>query len=338
MGHHRINRALRLMTGSALLAMGASLLTALPASACIGNDCPPDKPEHGASSGDGMLTVHVSGSGVVGGSQQVSVPISEVSDPPTCWRQAWLTGAEYAAGWEAPDGLFLRWNNNPMVPNEDKFDPFDNYEDHADDTEGRWWTSRCNSRYHNEELGPFGEYVTDFFANHPAIFVPAADPPPPFYVPPLTLAYFAYDHMTLPDPQLGWNPQRTGDAATFVNFDTWVWLEDSPDTLEVTATAGANSATVVATLDRMTVSAPDARPAVCDGTGVPWSADAADGCVIVFGRSSANQPDHRTPVTIEAHWTAEWFIGAASQGELDSQTITETTPVPVAEVQAVVTG
>lgn len=326
-----------LRTIAAAAAAGVALTAlSVPAAAndpCLGAHCPIDPPtdESDASSEGGMISVRISGSGTTAGGSTVTVPITQVMKHPPCWMQASWTGAEYA---EYVDSGQMNRDNQHYNEN---MAPRPNYADYAD-VDGYWWSARCSSGYFDGTIGEFFDYTDEFFASHPAVFVEEGEPDPPFYIPPEILAYFAYEELQLPDPDLEWNPRRSGDTATFVNLDTWVWLDDSPVQLDVTASAAGNSATVTATLDRMTVTAPDAEPAVCDGPGVPWTPTATDGCAITFHRSSANQPGNATTVTVETYWTARWSTGGVDQGGLDPQAITATTAVPVAEVQTVVTG
>lgn len=323
-----------LLAGSLVLAQVAVFVPGAAASECEGQFCPPADPS--AYGGGGTFVVEVSGSGTSGGGT-VQVPMSEVSEPPLCWMEPYWTGAEYAAGWE-PGGIFYNWDTHPNVPEADKFEPYPDYEDYVDQ-EGHWWIPRCRPYGAEDIEAGIPDDIYAFFAAHDSVFIVPGDQPT-YDIDPVFLALFAQERLDLPDPELGWNPQRAPDAATLVNLDTWVWLENSPAALDVTASAGGTSATVVATLETMAVSAPYADPVECTNAGVAWAADVdpADACAIVFGRSSAIFVDNLTPVTVETTWGAEWFTGGVSQGDLDPQTVSDTTQIPVAEVQTIVTG
>ncbi|MGH8775796.1 MAG: hypothetical protein ACRDWI_11670 [Jiangellaceae bacterium] len=308
-------------------------MTAASAMACPTRGCqdlpPPDGSE--AGSGDGTVYVQVWGSGTTNGSSGgFEVPLREIAIMPPCRYIPGMTGQEYY-DWFRNGGAIGHADGDP-------YEPHPGYEQHQDDTEGVWWGGMCSSADFDGTLGEFFDYSSGWFDENDSIYVQPGDPQPVPPIPPEVLVNYAYDSMDIPDPQLAWNPRRGADAATFVNLATWVWLEDSPVTLEVNAAAGGNTATVVAELSGMTVSAPTAEPAVCGGAGVPWSATATTDCAIVFTRSSANQPDQATEVTVETTWTVDWFANGAPQGPLQPQTMTETTDIPVAEVQALVTG
>ncbi len=207
-----------------------------------------------------------------------------------------------------------------------------------EDTEGNWWSGMCTSANWDGPIDGFFDFAQQWSPDNPMRYVFAGDPPPVPPVPPEVLVQVAYRELDLPAPQIGWNPQRQGDQASFVNLDTWVWLDESPVQLEVNAQAGANVAPVEATIDSMTVSAPYSDPVTCAGSGVAWSPGAAGGCAIVFGRSSAIHPGQVTPVTVDTHWAIEWFANGAPRGALEPQTTSGTNPVPVAEIQTVVNG
>lgn len=320
------------MTAAALVGGFIVALSAVPAAACEGRNCGGDN-NGGADpeASGGTLAITVWGSGTTNGDTgSFEVPLEEVWIHPTCWYVPGPSGAEYAEYVESGQIDWERQHFGEEIPE------LPGWEEYADDTDGQWWYRVCSSAYYDGEISEFFDYVGEWFDDNPPIYVEPGDPEPVISVPPEVLMEVAYDAMDIPDPQLAWNPSRDVDAATFVNMDTWVWLEDSPITLEVHAAAGGNQATVTAALDSMTVEAPSAAPVTCDGTGVPWSSTAVAGCEIIFTRSSANQPNNVTPVTVETTWTVEWSANGTPQGSLDPQVITTVENVPVAEVQAVV--
>ncbi|HEX6196412.1 MAG TPA: hypothetical protein VFZ37_10895 [Jiangellaceae bacterium] len=309
-------------------------LAATPAAACSGAFCDDDGGADPDASG-GTLAIRVWGSGTTNGDTGgFDVPLETVRIHPTCWYYEGPTGEEYADYIESGQINWDRRHFGEEIPE------ISGWEEHADDDEGHWWYRVCNSGYFDGDLDEFFDYSEQWFDDNPPIFVEPGDPEPEIAVPPEVLMEVAYNAMDIPEPTLAWNPSRGGDTATFVNFDTWVWLDDSPITLEVNAEAGGNVATVTATLDSMTASAPTAEPASCAGAGLPWTpdADAEAGCQIVFTRSSANQPGQATPVTVETTWTVTWSANGVPQGSLEPQTLATVTDVPVAEVQTIVTG
>jgi hypothetical protein len=317
------------LAASLVIAGFVSFVAAVPAAACPRGNC-----DGGSSAGASGGTVYITiwGSGVRGGGQGFDVPARELGIQLPCYYVPLWTGQELYDYVEAG-----RWIGNP---DGDATSPPDGWDDPRirTDTEGNWWSGMCTSANWDGDLAGFVDYAEQWFPDNPTQYVFAGDPPPVPPVPPEILVQYAYRELDLPGPQIGWNPQRQGDGATFVNLDTWVWLEESPVQLEVNAQAGSNVARVEATIDSMTVSAPYSDPVTCDGTGVPWSPVATGACAIVFGRSSAIHSGQVTPVTVDTHWAIEWFANGAPQGALEPQTTTAINPVPVAEVQTVVNG
>ena len=324
----------RILTGTAFAGLvvtslavvnGPTAAVADTDTAC-GFDCS-DGGSEGEADGSG-ISVYVWGSGTTAGEDGYEIPGETVIVLPPCYMSPWKTGKDYYEWYQkqGPKGP----DNYPTEP------PFPGYEKYKDDDKGYWWTGSCSGE--NYEGDDFTDYAAEWYEQNPPIYVEEGDPEPVPPIPPETLMQVAYDAMELPEPDIGWNPSRSGDGATFVNLDTWLWLNDGLVELEVNAEAGDNVARVEAVLGSMNYSAPNAAPVSCTGTGVEWTPGASStDCSLVFERSSANQPGGVSRVLAESQWDIEWFANGEPQGALDPQTTTATFDIPVAEVQTVVT-
>lgn len=299
---------------------------------CGISGCGNDDDDGGSTPGveDGAVSIRVWGTATTGGRDGYDLPPETVVVLPPCRYIQGLTGKEYYDHVEK----FGNGRDTEGRP----IPPYEGYEKYKDDTEGHWWGGMCDSGDFDGDLDEFFDYSDEWFDENEGFYVEAGDPPPVPPIPPEVLVEVAYDEMTLPEPEIGWNPKRDGDGATFVNVDTWLWLDDGPVALEINAEAGDNVARVEATLGSMNFSAPNAAPVSCSGTGVEWSPGASStDCALVFERSSANQPGQVSRVSAESQWDIEWFANGEPRGALDPQTTTATFDVPVAEVQTVVT-
>lgn len=298
---------------------------------CMTGGCLPDGAPATGSATDGTIAVSVWGNGVragggtFGGGTVVHVPVP-------CYFIPSETGAEYFAAWE-PGGHHSIRDNAGSVDYL-LYKPHAGYEQYKD-VDGRWYLPHCNSFVY--EGADFVGHQTGFVTQNPPVFVPTGTAPPVPEISVEMLRDVAMEEMEIPVPAVDWNPRIAGNDATLVNMETWVWLTDPTTLFSVTAEAGGNSARVDATFREMTLSAPGADGATCAGPGVAWSPAADDGCVIVFGRSSANQPGLRTPLTITTGWDASWSANGVLQGALDAQTQSAVANVPVAESQTVIT-
>jgi hypothetical protein len=202
-------RARRLMAATALLATGALMVlsSATTASADLG----PAKQSHADSTAAGqVITVSVWGDGYRGGSSgsgcggRVSVSV-----PAPCWMSGWSTGKEYyeyvATGLMARDNHHFGENMTPLP----------GYEKYQDDDKGQWYGAECTSANWPgpDDLPGFFTFADTFFAAHPSVYVPADQTPPTPPVPPALLREIAIQNLTLPDPELDWNPKRSGTRA-----------------------------------------------------------------------------------------------------------------------------
>lgn len=325
--------------GSALLiASGLIALAAAPAAAepepsprCTVS-CGDDDGGSDADAGDGAVTILVWGSGTTSGDDGYEIPAENVTVLPPCryFNTTW-SGQRYYEMVLSGEWTGSRGPDGESVP------PYPNYEAYKDDTEGRWWSGMCSSADYDGPIDDFIDYSNEWFENEfEPVYVEPGEPIPVPPIPPEILVQVAYDEMTLPDPQIGWNPRRDGDGATVVNVPTWMWLEDGPVELEVHAAAGDNEARVDAVLSSMNFSASNAAPVSCDGHGVAWTSGATSDCALTFTRSSARLPGGVAGVLAESQWTIEWFANGEPRGPLDPQTTSATFELPVAEVQAIV--
>ena len=283
----------------------------------------------------GTITVTVTGTGVRGGTAGRTATRS-IQVPSPCSMSPGFTGKEYYEWVESGDAA----SDHRRTGGEGQFEPRPNYEQYKDDDEGHWYGGMCSSEGF-DDLDEFFEYADNFFAENPAIYIPVGQPVPTPPIPPALLRDVAMDALTLPTPAIDWNPKRAGDAATLVNLDTWVWLQDRRDALWVEASvnslAGRISARVDATMTEMTVSAPGATGATCANPGVPYAPGATGQCSIRFTRSSAALGGATTPVTVQTQWHATWSANGEDQGDVPVQPDgqSQVTQVGVGEVQAV---
>jgi hypothetical protein len=166
------------------------------------------------------------------------------------------------------------------------------------------------------------------------------------------LAQIARDAMGAPDPDVGRSP--VGNSV--VQVPTWFWVEGGEETaddadgfvpLEVTATAGTNTATVTAAPAEFTVtSGAFDEPARCDAARarLEWARGLADsaGCTAAPTRSSASQAGLEFQVTAQTTYTVTWTGNEGGNpvpgGPLQGLSAQSTFGLAVAEVQAVVTG
>ncbi len=293
-------------------------------------------PEVDASNEGGSVAVQIEVAGsTTGGRTFSSSSVRRVA--PQCWYGPGMTGYEY----------YEYWKVGGPARESDTLDDFaaqgllnQGYEDHATDTEGRWWEPTC-------AFDTPGDVAINYYRTHPGVFVVPGDPPPPVEVrvPPEVLAQVAFEAMDLPRGTVQWNPRLPGSGATIINTDTWVWMDDAPVTASVTARVdGGQWARVDAQLAELTVSAPGADAVSCPDAGTPWSEGAGStSCALTFFRSSANQPvksGYTVPtstMTVTARWTASWVSSAGgAPTQLPDQDMVTTAEVPVAEIQAIV--
>jgi len=287
----------------------------------------------------GTITITVTGTALKGGSAGQSATRT-VSVPAPCWMEPSYTGKEYyefVTGTGEYEGKGMSWVNAHMGEN---MEPEPGYEAYKNDTAGHWWGGTCTSGNFDGSIKEFFDFADKFFAAHKFTFIPAGQPEPVPPVPPELLRDAAIAEMELPTPAIDWNPKRAGTGGTLVNLDTWVWLKDRRDKLFVRASAntlgGPTFAQVDVALTGMTVSAPGATTAECQGPGVPYAEGATGECSIQFNRASASAAG--TAVTTRTNWHGTWFATNRAVAELPTQPVVtpSVTNIRVNEVQAVV--
>lgn len=319
----------------AVLTVSLAIATSSTAFAGFGEEDPaPSKP---VTTG-GKVTVTVTGTALKGGSPGHSVS-REVSVPSPCWMEPSYTGKEYYEFVTGTGKYRVRggmaWVNQHMG---EDLTAEPGYEQYKDDTMGHWWGGTCTSGNYDGSMKDFFALAKDFFKAHPFTFIPAGRPVPVPPVPPEVLRDAAIAAMELPTPAIDWNPKVKGTNGPIVNLDAWVWLTDRRDNLYVRATAntmgGETFAQVDVALEGMTVSAPGAETAVCQGPGVPYAPGAVGACTITFTAPSPTTAG--TPVTTQTTWKGTWFTnGDPEPRDLPAQpeVAPSVTAIRVTEVQ-----
>ena len=335
--HRRSQRATATsLVAAALVLIGASSA----ASYDNGRDNPPPSgppPAAEASAQDGTLTVTVSIDGVTNSGTRFT-DTTRHNVAPRCWYGRGMTGPDYYEYWK-PGGVARQSGTLDDFAYQDLLNP--GYEDYAD-VDGYWYEADCRLDVPVEE-------VLAYRASHPPVYVPTGDPAPPTEqtVAPEVLAEIAYQAMELPTGTIRWNPSLPAGGATVVGLDTWVWVEDAPVTVSLTASIpSGTAATVQAHLSAMKVSARGADTITCPDEGTPWTATASDtGCSLVFTRSTAGldvppgQTLPTTTMTVDSVWSASWTSTLdPTPTALPDQTITSTAEIAVAEIQQIVAG
>lgn len=320
------------LTMVSLAALGSFAVLATPTTAHADRNYPPTTP--GASGN--TISVTVTGTGVTGGSAG-SAGTKTVAVPAPCRYIQGFTGKEYYEYIQGGGPLGRDKDGNPFKPNP-------GYEQYKDDDKGHWYGGMCSSADYDGELDEFFDFSDKWFEEHNAVYVPENQNPPVPPVPPALLRKVAFDAMTVPAPEIDWNPKHSGDLGTLVNIDTWVWLKDQAMTqrdpnlfvrASVNSVDGEISAQVNADLDEITVSGPNGESAVCDGGGVKYTSGATDGCTIRFRKASPGQGT--SPVTVDSTWTTTWLANGVFQGRTPDQLdpAPATTNIRILEVQAV---
>ena len=333
-----LRAAVPALVATVTVAIAGALLPSAAGAATAGSECwgtCEDPPTTTPTARAGSVAVQVTGGGQRSGGSSFTLPARGIWVPPVCYYSRMGTGREYATALHhgLEDSVLRR------LPVDERSIELPGWQQHAEDDAGAWWIPVC------DDQSRFAAYNA---ANDP-VYLSPGEPAPvgEVAVPPEVLAQVAYDAMDLPTGTIRWNPTVAGSGATVVNVATWVWVEDGPASVAVTASVPGVSATVDATLDHLEVTAPGADSARCAGPGTAWAPDAAPStaCALTFYRSTANQPVKASQtlptatMTATATWTASWTSNLTpDRTPLPDQEITTTTEVPVAEIQALVTS
>lgn len=149
--------------------------------------------------------------------------------------------------------------------------------------------------------------------------------------------------LTVPEPKIKLSP----DADSYVNLETWVWLEGAQATpRSVTATLpGVMSATVTATPQGLEIKSgtTDDRATVakdCGPTGHPYKKGGEFRCGVRYLRASIDQPRKVYTLTVTAVWNV---TGGGTGGNATALTyapirVSASRDVPVNEIQTIVNG
>lgn len=340
-------------TTALLGAVAAGHLLAAPAHAGAGGG-----QGESTDGGYGVGAVSVELSGDFSPGLRASVP----SPPPLCWWEPVST-----LGWEVdpsdPEAVEKYWDEEMMpyltghaaegavAVNRERFDQAIAAAARGEDV--TWYSLQVNDAMRpggdgyeqaaaldaagcgsGTNAGRFGPVLVslDWF--------PQGQQPEPV-VDPEILAQYAYEVMDLVDPTLDWNP-KIGEVAnaSLVNLPTWLWVDDqaSVGVRSVTATAGQVSATVTAETDGVSITSP-AGTTQCsvDQARTAYSAGASEdgACTLTFDRASWGY-GAGFPVEASTTWQAEWTSNQGEGGTLEARSTGETTYVPVAESQTLV--
>jgi hypothetical protein len=172
--------------------------------------------------------------------------------PPPCYMEPMFSGPQFYQLWKqgngqavGPSGVNPETAYNHWIPQ---------IKGYRANNSGYWWTTVINLQV------PGG-------CSLPLIaWVPNGAAPPLPQVPAVDLADYAYNHMTLPSPQLTVNPV----TRSYVSLPTYVWAAIRNGTnQQVTATLGAQSATVTANAGQLSlaISGPGSTYSPCPATG-----------------------------------------------------------------------
>lgn len=140
---------------------------------------------------------------------------------------------------------------------------------------------------------------------------------------------------------------RNPEGYAFVQFRTYFWVEQREGqwaTVTATSSVPGLSLTVTAAPVRMRVDTGDGGHLDCPGAPpalLPNSSPVGfRGCGYVYRDSSAMAANGETfPVTVTVEWHATWTASNGESGDLGALATTSTPrDLPVAEIQAVVTG
>ena len=281
----------------------------------------------GGSLGGGGKAVSSSGGGAA-----VSLPCGYEKGTTQQAAQAGMTKEEYAASVPSygPGGpsdypTSVAWRKG-ILANWDK--------------PGMWYLPSCNSDS-QDKLG-------GFVANNPPQLANGGPPPPPLWVDPEWLEDIARRAMTLPTPDIHYNPEAGPANETYVNVPggTWFWATQQPGSggtcsvkvCKVTASLGNQSVTVTATLDSLTfttngVTKDGKKTITCNDGGKPYTRGArtdSSNCTLEYSKSSG-----QGVYTVDS--AATW-VASSTLGPLPGSVMRDSITLRVAEIQTVTRG
>jgi len=311
-------RTLPAALGAALLAVVLAAAPAL-ASGPIGGTGPGGSLGGGGGTGcsgvacyaDVWQYIQLSGN-AVGGGGSGGVPIA--MPPPPCYMEPMFSGPE----------LYTLYKAGSQIPGNPEF-PFAKYapkiKQYKASHAGYWWERVTNLGVGGTCGLPLLSWVTN-----------GAAPPLP-QVPAIDLAIYAYDHMRLPSPNLTLNPP---DGRGYVSLPSYAWARLPFDVGTVTATLGAESATVTATAGPLRLS-----------VGQPGSATVYDSGCTTRGSTAPDPPPNAGPgttpdcgVTFTAAGSGNFVTGSirwtvtSNYRGFPAITTVGTRPVTVYEIQS----
>ncbi|GLW05441.1 hypothetical protein Misp01_05710 [Microtetraspora sp. NBRC 13810] len=250
--------------------------------------------------------------------------------PQPCWYEPGPSAEEMLSRQQGGSKTWHMFNRaNPDVQ-ADFEEHLSQYEERVGE-DGRWWSSAAN------DADP--DAASCYADLPPYVWVPEGETPAAG-ITMQELADLARAALTVPEPQIRLNPA----AKSYVNLDTWVWLEGAGDTSRsVTATLpGVMSATVTATMDSLEIDPGTEEWAKvvdegCGQTGTPYTPGGELTCGVRYLRASLNEPREVYELTV----TSIWEITGEGEGGIapfayDPIEVGATVDVPVGEVQSTV--
>jgi hypothetical protein len=154
---------------------------------------------------------------------------------------------------------------------------------------------------------------------------------------PGVLAAQVRDHLSLPAPQIGLNPNPT-----VVNLPTWLWVNPASYQVRVSTLSLRGETVTVAAVPIRTDWSTGEGGLTCFGPGLPYDPsqpNAPTPCAWTYRRSSAGQPRELDQIRVDVVWQVRWFANGlvSEQGQLPDLDRSATTTLRVREVDALVT-
>ncbi|SDG66749.1 enoyl reductase [Sinosporangium album] len=240
-----------------------------------------------------------------------------------CWYEPARSAQEMLDAQQGVRDQWMRFTPGADSKKHDKF--LKQFKDKVGER-GRWWAPAYNANDPNGNACWSGL--------QPFLWVPEGETPPAG----ITLAELtdiARAALTVPKPAIRINP----DAESYVNLDTFVWLDGTGTTTRSsTASLAGMTATVTATLSRIAIKSgtSGARATVannCGRTGQRYTRGAALRCGVRYKRASLDQPRDVYTMTVTATWT---ITANGVAGTYAPVSMSATRDIPVGEVQTTV--